>query len=357
MALGMDSKKRQTSADANGSPDQQLAALQSQLKEKDALVAALTERLEQAAEKLDRVHRSGGDRGLRMGAIPPELIDQQMKLTEELKQAVERWEDMQAGAVLGRIEVQITELRDLVANGLPAGGGGGGWPAPQGREAASGAAGRGESGGGSQGGGSGFSGWEALKAGLMKGEGAASTPQAQASRAPSAAPAPSGPAESAPAEDAVVINIEEVPPPDAIDPATADAEALRAAVERRDEYITYLTRKLRLANGRSIRLPDWEALNNAPEELVARLKDLEAQLDENLRLAEVELSLERARLAREAARLRLQQDQVEKELKRLKLDRPQGAATTAATHGGDPDNPTGRRWLRMLGMGKGGDEE
>lgn len=348
----MDSKKRQTSADASGSPDQQLAALQSQLKEKDALVAALTERLEQAAEKLDRVHRSGGDRGLRMGAIPPELIDQQMKLTEELKQAVERWEDMQAGAVLGRIEVQITELRDLVAAG---GGGGGAWPAPQGREAAPGPAGRSDGGGGGQGGGSGFSGWEALKAGLMKGEGAAPANQAPPpqAQAPKGQPAPA----EAPAEDAVVINIEEVPPPEAIDPAAADADALRAAVERRDEYITYLTRKLRLANGRSIRLPDWEALTNAPEELVARLKDLEAQLDENLRLAEVELSLERARLAREAARLKLQQDQVEKELKRLKLDRPQAAAATAAAQGGDPDNPTGRRWLRMLGMGKGGDEE
>ena len=349
----MDSKKRQTSADASGTPDQQLAALQSQLKEKDALVAALTERLEQAAEKLDRVHRSGGDRGLRMGAIPPELIDQQMKLTEELKQAVERWEDMQAGAVLGRIEVQVTELRDLVANGLPAGG----WPVPAEREAGSGPAGRGSQGGGggAQGGGSGFSGWEALKAGLMKNEGGAPAPQAP--KAPSAPSASAAPSEPVPAEDAVVINIEEVPPPESIDPASADPDTLRAAVERRDEYITYLTRKLRLANGRSIRLPDWEALSNAPEELITRLQDLEAHLDENLRLAEVELSLERARLAREAAKLRLQQDQLEKELKRLKLDRPQPGAATTAAHAGDADNPAGRRWLRMLGMGKGGDEE
>lgn len=338
----MDSKKRQTASDANGSPDQQLASLQAQLQEKDALVAALTDRLEQAAEKLDRVHRSGGDRGLRMGAIPPELIDQQVKLTEELKLAVEHWEDMQPGAALGRIEVQLTEIRDLVANRLPVGGGGGGGrPAaasgdrPDGRGA--------EGGGGSQGGG--FSGWEALKAGLMKGEAAPAAP----ARAPVGVPAADEPASG---EDAVVINIEEVPPPESIDPATADPDALRAAVERRDEYITYLTRKLRLANGRSIQLPNWEALAEAPEELTARLKDLEAQLDENLRLAEVELSLERARLAREAARLRLQQDQLDKELKRLKPDRPQSAAAGPAP-GGDDDNPAGRRWLRMLGMGKG----
>jgi hypothetical protein len=336
-----------------------ITALQAQLKEKDALVAALTERLEQAAEKLDRVHRTGGDRGLRMGAIPPELIEQQLKLTEELQQAVQRWEDAQAVATLGRIEVQVTELRDLVANGLPAGGfagaGGGGAPAGGGQAQRGGGgadAGRGGSGG------SGFSGWEALKAGLMKSDGGSAPPVHSQAASAAAAAAASGaaPAESRsqPEEESVVINIEEVPPPEPIDVAAAGVDALRAAVERRDEYVTYLTRKLRLANGRQIRIPDWESLNNAPEDLKARLLDLEKQLDENLRLAEVELSLERARLAREAARLRLQQDQIEKELKRLKLDRPQAAV---AGQPGDADNPAGRRWLRMLGMGKGADEE
>jgi hypothetical protein len=271
---------------------------------------------------------------------------------------------MQAAAVLGRIEVQVSEIRDLVANGLPAGGAaGGGWPAPDRREAGSSpgrGAGEGAGGGGSQGGSSGFSGWEALKAGLLKGEGAgtpapapASTREAAARESAARVPAA---AETAPPEEAVVINIEEVAPPEIIDPASADAETLRAAVERRDEYISYLSRKLRLTNGRAIRLPDWESLNNAPEELASRLKDLEASLDENLRLAEVELSLERARLAREAAKLRLQQDQVEKELKRLKLDRPQAAAAAASAHSGDAENPTGRRWLRMLGMRKSDEE-
>ncbi|HUG93939.1 MAG TPA: hypothetical protein VML55_24125 [Planctomycetaceae bacterium] len=345
-------------ADANGSPDSQLAALESQLKEKDALVAALTERLEQAAEKLDRVHRTGGDRGLRMGAIPPEVIEQQVKLAEDLKQAVEQWEAMQAGAVLGRIEVQITELRDLVANGLPAGGGGG-WATPgkDGAERSGGRGGAGEPDSGARGGGagggaggSGFAGWEALKAGMLKADGAAAPPAMSAP--PSGTVAAT--AEAAGEEDSVVIHIEEVPAPEPIDLPSADVDALRAAVERRDEYITYLTRTLRLVNRRAIRIPDWEALNNAPDDLRGRLEDLEKRLEENLRLAEVELSLERARLAREAAKLRLQQDQIEKELKRLKLDRPQAAAAHA---GEADDNPAGRRWLRMLGMGKGGEGE
>ena len=83
------------------------------------MVAALTERLKQAAEQLDRNHRMGADRGLRLGGgIPPEVIQTQKTLVEDLQRAVEQWEGMQAAATLGRIEIQISELRDLFTGQL-----------------------------------------------------------------------------------------------------------------------------------------------------------------------------------------------------------------------------------------------
>src|SRR6185369_14757427 len=92
-----------------------VASLQRQLQEKEQLVAALTERLEQAAEQLDRVRRTGADRGARRGggggALPLELIEDHRTAIDELKQAVTRWEEMQAGLTLGRLETQIAELR------------------------------------------------------------------------------------------------------------------------------------------------------------------------------------------------------------------------------------------------------
>lgn len=43
---------------------ERVESLEAQLADRDQLVAALTERLEQAAEQLDRLHRTGADRGV-----------------------------------------------------------------------------------------------------------------------------------------------------------------------------------------------------------------------------------------------------------------------------------------------------
>ncbi len=73
--------------------------LESQLKAKEELVAALTERLEQAAEQLDRFQRTGGDRAGRTGGVLPlEMIDEQRSLTQNLQEVVTHWEDSLAGA-------------------------------------------------------------------------------------------------------------------------------------------------------------------------------------------------------------------------------------------------------------------
>src|SRR5580700_11344524 len=95
---------------------ERVEALEAQLAEREQLVAALTERLEQAAEQLDRLHRTGADRGVRAGiaGVPPELIAQQQKLVADLQRAVEQWEAMQPGAFFGKLESQLGQIQEMV---------------------------------------------------------------------------------------------------------------------------------------------------------------------------------------------------------------------------------------------------
>ncbi|HLQ44748.1 MAG TPA: hypothetical protein VK137_08480, partial [Planctomycetaceae bacterium] len=98
--------------------DQRLQELQDALSERDQVVQMLTQRLEQAADQLDRWQRSGTDRkGPGLTSLPPELIDSQQTLLEQMNRLLGQWEEIQAGPTLCRIETQIVELKDLVTSG------------------------------------------------------------------------------------------------------------------------------------------------------------------------------------------------------------------------------------------------
>ena len=69
------------------------------------------------------------------------------------------------------------------------------------------------------------------------------------------------------------------------------------------------------------------------------------RLEEMLRLAEVELSMERARIGREQSQLQQQQAAIEKQMRRL------GLKTVDEQHAESPDVSTAdRRWIRFLGL-------
>lgn len=293
------------------SPDTQdkIESLESQLLDKEELIVALTERLEQAAEQLDRYHRTGADRGTRVaGGIPAELVERQLLLTEELQQAVERWEQMQAEAALERLESQISELRDLMdGRGTP------GRPlipsAPHyerqssadeeeirstENEAIEGPAENSADG------------YEAMKAAILGAD-------------DESPPAKLESYSSVEIQDELQ-KIEPIDPPQDVDLSAADLDELRRAVEERDSYIGWLIKRLRVFES-CRRLPEsWEALNNAPEEMQRRLESLENQLQATLRLAEVEHSLERARLSREETRIKHVEQQLQREIRRLGLE-------------------------------------
>src|SRR5262245_52586977 len=338
-----------------------LETIQGQLREKEHLVAALTERLEQAAEQLDRLRRTGVDKGRRpMGgaAFPAEVIEDHKHTLEDLKKVIATWEEAQPGAALGRIEAQITELRDLI-NGSGRGGAisagssvsnataaASAPPRERPKEAAEHAPGAKKTGNAAW--------WEAQKAALM-GEPvpaevqAALTAPAASDPAPApttdsaSQPAPEPPSAPAQSVDLAVVDIPELPP--AIDFENITPDEARAAIRERDRIIQILREPLLIARAAAQIPANIRSLENLAEPVQARLTELEAQWQAKFRQVELDLSLERARLAREQAAVRQQQELLQKQLRRGAADRSGGSDDGR----GDESSSSKRRWFRFMG--------
>ena len=333
-------------SDAESTDNGELVVLQQRLGEKEKLVAVLTQRLEQAAEQLDRYQRSGADRHLVSGSgIPAELVDQQQTLVENLQRAIDRWEDMQAAATLGRLEMQISELRDLVAGNLTV------VVQPGDQETcpshtpsvseprqenvrAKNVPTQTESG------------WESLKASLLSDEAASDDDEAITDDRPvdiDLVPVADLSRQQPVENSADGANVGDgATAPDPVDPELADPEQLHAAIDERDGYINYLLKRLRYAT--PIDLPeDWSDIENVSEAQRQRLESLNKMLEEKLRLAEVEFSVERARLSREERQLKQLEQQLDKDRRR--------AGNSANAVEDDESDPINNRWLKFLGRG------
>lgn len=324
--------------------------LEARLAERDATVAALTERLEQAAEQLDRLQRLGPQARGGGRAEAGAAVD-----LSGLEAALAGFSGSECHASLGRLETQLAELRDLVATGAAATPPVANFapPAPPEPEPAAEPAPADPPPTTVDGGVD----WAAMKARLLgldppEGESADDGPAPAepesvtpepAPAEPTAEPAPPTRARAASPDELVAADAELDPvfretidPPSAIDVDAATPDELRDAVRVRDEFIVGMLRRYRkvVAAGRPI--DRWEDLASVPAGLVDRLKGLELRLTQALRATEVELSLERAKLGRELAKLR------------------QGQSDSAETAGrsdgdDDPGDKAERRWSRMLG--------
>ncbi len=328
------------------------------LQEKDGLITALTDRLEQAAEQLDRLRRSGADRGWRGGGgagIPQELIQDQREAIEELKGTLSRWEDMQAGLSLGRMEVQLGELRDLiVALGANRAAG------PESRAASrpvptaprvtpaatGGAAGT-------------ASWWERQKAVMLGDALPENDPPASVSpsvvdtpsdafSATSASESPEADGDVSPARRGteVAACLREVVIPEApvaVDWESLTLESARQAILERDRHIESLREPLLLAKMAGAFEGGVGQRDALPPDQQQRLAQLEAAWEARFRKQELELSIERARLAREQMALRQQQEIARKELLRLQ----EGGATDSV------EQKQERRWFRFMNQAEG----
>lgn len=335
-----------------GDSARQLTALAGQLREKEQLVTALTERLEQAAEQLDRLRRTGVDKGHRPlagtgGGAAPEWLHEHKPTFEDLKRVLANWDEVKPGETLSRIEAQLTELRELCAGGVQ--------PQTAGRETAP-ATSRSASAAPASSPGSKTptnTWWEAQKAALLGG----ASPAAESSSGsrPESSGAPERNAElSADAEASAdnsaphaEITIPEPLPPLDLDAITLD-EA-RAAIRDRDAMIVQLRESLLLALSAGQMPRDVSSLEQLPEPLRKRFEEIEAHWQAKFRQNELDLSLERARLGREQAELRHHQELLRKQLK------SGGKTLEEPVEAGDKGDSSRRRWFRF--MGKPGDEK
>jgi len=151
---------------------------------------------------------------------------------------------------------------------------------------------------------------------------------------------------------APIFNIE-LPPladaPEPVDAQNATREELAQACETRDTYVVYLLQRLRRIESLGHVPNSWAGLENLPDQLHARLESLEKRLEETLRLAEVELSLQRAKMAREEVRIRVIDEQLQKDLKKARLE------SGSSSDGEGAKDEAGSRWKRMLGGGRKAD--
>lgn len=312
---------KRADAPANAEPS---AELQKRLEEKDQLVKALTEQLELAAEQLDRFQRSGASQRTAVaGGLPPALLEDQKQILDDMARVVQQWEDMQAAMALGRLEVQISSLQDLihekfnqpfmvaqasVAMVRPA------------IETVTDASPESQLDAESSGA------WAALKQRMLAQQ----------------------PENAAPAKEAasLVAECPEEPPPRQIDVSAASREQLEEAIDDRDRYISYLLRRQRLAGG-EVQLPDWSSLPPVPEFVTNRVTQLADELESRLRLAEIEVSVERARIARDQMKLRQAQDALERQRRQLGIENESAAA--AGNSGATPASSSDRRWSRFMG--------
>lgn len=279
----------------------QIAALTAELQQREALIETLTAQLEQAAEQLDRLHRSGADRQLRAsaspggGVLPGELFEQQAALLERLESVLGEWDDLQGAALLRRLDARLEKLIELLRGDV--------------REEAPSAA-------------------------------------AESDRPADAAPTN---ADTPPATDAAGAGGEpppaddpwELPPPPApIGEEEQNVEVLRGGLIARDEYIAALIRELRCR--RPTTPINWEALQNCPAELEQRLRALEHQMQTEVQREELALSLERARLARERAELDRIRARLEREIRQL------GQAKEVLP-ADDEEQPRSSTWRSLFG--------
>jgi hypothetical protein len=124
------------------------------------------------------------------------------------------------------------------------------------------------------------------------------------------------------------------------------------AIRERDRIIQLLREPLLLARASGQLPANMHSLEGLPEPVQARITELETQWHAKFRQVELDLALERARLAREQAAVRQQQEALQKQLRQGGAP-GKSAATDEGGGKGEESASSKRRWFRF--MGKNGD--
>lgn len=294
-------------------------SLQEKLNQKEQVVQALTARLEQAAEQLDRLRRSGADRGGKLLAgIPAEVIEEQKSLINDLKATIKSWEELQGDSAMGRVETQLIELRKMLAEQLEL---------KKQIEVEKAAPAQSKAGPGKK------SSWEQMKQQLLGGEkqgapGAPSIPGAVNDvRIPGSETDQAGEAEKSADEADEIQEIKINPRPQPVENLEkAEPAVLRAAIDARDKHIDHLMGVI------------GQLKQQSGSAELEQMKTRQAELEEQLRKTEVEMAQERSRLSRKEAEL-------QKLAKSLESQSGPGSDKKETP----PKEEKSSRWSRFLG--------
>ncbi len=301
-----------------------LQQLEARLTDREQLVSILTDRLEQAADELDRIKRSGG---VHAGSAADDadaaaLLAGHSEVTEKLDRFVDAWEERYEGPALRRMETDIEDLRERIEQAVLQGN----FPASE--SPVSGVPSLGES----------TSqitdhDIEILKSTLNS---ESELPEDNiGTRRPLDVPIRLVLFSSDDLPDDLEISL-----PEPIDEDDASEPLLRKAVTDRDTYIRWLCQQMRHVTGR---LENWlKELQTATDDstLYKRVDEIEQLIHEQLRIAEIDVSIERAQLSRDQAKL---QDQTDK----LTREREQLAKNFNSSDSND-DTPMLRRWKKFI---------
>ena len=302
---------------------ERMQQLETRLADREQLVSILTNRLEQAADELDRIKRSGGvlSGSGADGGDAASLLAGHSEVAEKLDRFVNAWEERYEGPALRRMEAGIEELRERLEQAALHGN---------------------------------FSSHDSTTSrfSLNDDDGAESNKQAE-----STLDSPNQPEQEIPEEvptrrplDApvrlVLISSDDVPDdldvplPEPIDDEDASPPELRKAITDRDAYIRWLCHQMRDITGR---LEGWLSEVQAESDdatLHVRVDELEKVIHDQLRIAEIDVSIERAKLSRDQARLNEQAEQLTRERDQL--------ARAMNPNNSDDDTPMLRRWKKFI---------
>ncbi len=300
--------------------------IQTELLEKEELIAALTERLELAADQLDRYQRNGKNYASTASSVSQSSNDQ-VELVQELQQMLKDQAGTSSNVSLEHISTQITELRQYIENNSVTSKKTENFQEQPVENSPT----------------EPLSAWAAMKANIL-GDDAGISPDDEEQSGDKAETIEKKVQELV---EAPKITWESLTLPEEIDSEEIDSETLHNAITNRDRYITYLVQKIRIAE--TVGLPDsWDEFE-VPEDLQQQLKHLATRLEETLRLSEIEISMERARLSREDLRLQMIEHQAIQKLKKLGINIEDEEIDWEELEANQPEQ--GSRWLRLLGIG------
>ena len=143
--------------------------------------------------------------------------------------------------------------------------------------------------------------------------------------------------------------------PKTIDPDTVSHDELREAFREREIFISNLIARFRRQQENATGKLSLEQLRtlvtDLPEELASQVRHTLKQMDDLFRMGELELSLERARIARQISQLEHSRLMIERNARQLGLNlNPDGSLATPANQ--PCRNSSSRRWLGKLGFGQ-----